>query len=332
MKKLSILLALILICSSLSGVVSLADTRGTYTITFFTNDEHLLIGWDLNDRYHKTVVRSFDYGHVITEDDLPFVSVLLCGFRYGLDDYDSVPRRGWVENPIGYTVEKDMAFEMYVANKPEELANVRFFGAGLILPGDDYYGNYDDVTIGYPVGYTLTSADIPHMPDPPLGGYGWDKEVIWTPDPVGVTVYGGEEFESELVDILAVYFGDSHQRHRPSGDWLIEAHHDLEYGASVRPPAESEIPQYPDEVFIGWSSDSYLHVTGCHFIWTEYRPLGDANTDGVVNSGDAAYILRHSLGLTKSEVHNFDKLADYNNDGAINTGDAAGVLAYAVNG
>ncbi len=232
------------------------------------------------------------------------------------------------ENPLGFEVTKDMTFEAYVANKPDEIAEVRYFGTKLYPPGGNGRYYFLDLTLGYPVGYTLTERDIPLMYLYLPGNY----ELKWTPDPIGATVYGGEEFEAEKVEELTVIFIDPHYYGSGSDRYVLMAYFDLEYGASVEPPREDEIPQYSGEVFIGWDSDDYLYVTGYTPIYAEYRPIGDANTDNVVNLGDAAYILRHALGLTESEVHNFDKLADYNNDGTINTGDAAGVLAFAVNG
>ncbi len=327
MKKLSLLLALVLICSSLSGVVSLADSRGAYTVTFFTNDEYLLIGKERSDVHYDTVVMRFDHGHVITRQDLPYYEILIHGF-------DSEPTRAWVEDPLGYTVEEDTAFEMYIANKPEEMAAVRFFGASLELPGGSNDA-YSDCIIGYPVGHVLTERDLPQRPVPPPGGDGFPyRRLKWTPDPVGVTVYGGEEFESYYEDILSVEFLDPH--HSPCNpDQVIKEYYDIEYGTIVEPPTEDEIPQYPGEVFVGWDSDEYLYeITRALRIYAEYRYLGDANIDSVVNSGDAAYILRYALNLFQApnDIDNFDKLADYNCDGQVNTGDAAGVLAYAVNG
>lgn len=50
--------------------------------------------------------------------------------------------------------------------------------------------------------------------------------------------------------------------------------------------------------------------------------LGDANGDGVVNTGDVSAMLRHFLGMGDINA----ELADVNGDGTVNTGDAACLL------
>ncbi len=324
MKKLSLLMALVFICSSLSGAMSFADGQPrTCTITFFTNDDYLLMG-RTDYEEHKSFEIEREYGHVITNIDLPSFAVLILGC-------DAYVEWAGDESPVGYEVTEDIAFEAYVANKPDEIADVRYFGADMTLI-EISYDSFTDRTIGYPVGHVLTEDDVPEWYPPMVPGSSYpDHYIEWTVEPVGTTVYGGEEFEGTLIEILEVVFYDSHYSRWEDG-WELLTYYDVEYGTSVAPPTEEEIPQYPGEVFIGWASDGYLNVVTSKNIGAEYRPLGDANIDGVVNSGDAAYILRHALGMVKSEVQNFDELADYNCDGAVNTGDAAGVLAVSVNG
>ncbi|MEG1772823.1 MAG: Ig-like domain-containing protein [Clostridia bacterium] len=62
---------------------------------------------------------------------------------------------------------------------------------------------------------------------------------------------------------------------------------------------------------------------------TTYDP-GDANLDGLVNTGDAAFVLRSLIGLeTLSDAGR--AVADVNNDGLVNTGDAALILEMCLN-
>ena len=68
-------------------------------------------------------------------------------------------------------------------------------------------------------------------------------------------------------------------------------------------------------------------VTGDGIPGLEF-PIGDADMNGTVNTGDAALILRHSAGMI-TLTGNALLLADANGDGKINTGDAAAILRYA---
>ncbi|MEG1773133.1 MAG: Ig-like domain-containing protein [Clostridia bacterium] len=72
-------------------------------------------------------------------------------------------------------------------------------------------------------------------------------------------------------------------------------------------------------------SSSYIGTTG----EPTYDP-GDANLDGVVNTGDAAFLLRSFIGL---EVLSDEgrAVSDLNNDGEVNTGDAAMILEMCIN-
>ncbi|MEG1560629.1 MAG: Ig-like domain-containing protein [Clostridia bacterium] len=57
---------------------------------------------------------------------------------------------------------------------------------------------------------------------------------------------------------------------------------------------------------------------------------GDANLDGVVNTGDAAFLLRSFIGLVVlSDAGR--TVSDLNNDGKVNTGDAAMILEICIN-
>ena len=58
--------------------------------------------------------------------------------------------------------------------------------------------------------------------------------------------------------------------------------------------------------------------------------IGDANLDGVVNTGDAATISKYAAGLI--DIGEFAyALSDVNNDGLVNQTDAELVLQYTVN-
>ncbi len=331
MKKISLLLIFILALSSLSSITSLADNNvETHTVTYFTNDEYLRLNYPmgLDDCSYTSVDVEFEHGYVITRFDLPARAIYLGGREYEI---------GWVEgSPVGVEVTEDMAFEAYISNKPEEICHVRFWGDPMVfnnIPKDDYYGDgFLDAVIGYPAGHVFREEDLPGPPEPvPGGGYYEDYHFIWEPNPIGMTVEDGMEFEhiAVLNDTFYVTFWDSHYSHGdPEGvieDFVVP------YGGAVEPP---EPPEYPDEVFIRWGSDGYKYVIRSCNIWAKYAYIGDANVDHVINSGDAAYILRYALDLFQApnDIDNFNKLADYNCDGQVNTGDAAGVLAYAVNG
>lgn len=56
---------------------------------------------------------------------------------------------------------------------------------------------------------------------------------------------------------------------------------------------------------------------------------GDVNMDEVVNTGDAALVLRYAVDLATLTDEQLE-LADYNVDGKVDTGDAAGILRFAV--
>ena len=56
---------------------------------------------------------------------------------------------------------------------------------------------------------------------------------------------------------------------------------------------------------------------------------GDANNDGIINSNDALFALKHSVGLMKLEGEDF-KRTDVNADGVINSSDALQIILYSV--
>ena len=54
---------------------------------------------------------------------------------------------------------------------------------------------------------------------------------------------------------------------------------------------------------------------------------GDINEDGVVNTGDAVYVLKYSAGMIQLDNYGID-MADVNSDKTVNTGDAVLILKY----
>ena len=107
---------------------------------------------------------------------------------------------------------------------------------------------------------------------------------------------------------------------------------DVEYGHSL---TESEFPTPPEHEgyrFTKWSDEGKNITEELRIIYALYEPydakIGDANTDGKVNTADAVYVLRFSanmLTLTEKQL----VCADTNKDGKVNTADAALILKYA---
>lgn len=94
-------------------------------------------------------------------------------------------------------------------------------------------------------------------------------------------------------------------------------------------------PVHPDGYeFIGWDTDftnvqSDLTVKALFNEIESPYDIGDVNMDNVVNTGDAALVLRYAVELATLSDEQLT-LADYNADGKVDTGDAAGILRFAV--
>ncbi|NLB61638.1 MAG: hypothetical protein GX802_04350 [Clostridiales bacterium] len=76
--------------------------------------------------------------------------------------------------------------------------------------------------------------------------------------------------------------------------------------------------------FVGWDTD-FSSVTSDLTVKAQYVMYGDANNDGVLNSGDAVIILLYSLNpveLTENQMIAYD----FNFDTLVNTGDATAIL------
>lgn len=99
-----------------------------------------------------------------------------------------------------------------------------------------------------------------------------------------------------------------------------------------RMPLDAEMCSGFDPSHVGTQTLTVHHNgISCNFELTlnEGKPFmpGDANEDGVVNTADAALVLRYTVGL--AVVINLDA-ADYNMDGTISTGDAGKILRTVV--
>ena len=102
----------------------------------------------------------------------------------------------------------------------------------------------------------------------------------------------------------------------------------VNYGQDVPESAFPTPPEHKGYTFIGWSDDG-KNVTEDRLIYALYdASIGDANTDGEVNTADAVYILKFSanmIGLSDAQKI----CADTNKDGKVNTADAVLILKYA---
>ena len=72
-------------------------------------------------------------------------------------------------------------------------------------------------------------------------------------------------------------------------------------------------------------ADAYYGYTGVCF--HDVGLTGDCNTDGKINTGDAALVLKYSAEMTELSDDRF-ALADVNADGTVNTADAVLILRY----
>ena len=324
MKKLSLLMALILLLSCIPVAVTAYDPM--YEITFFTNDEHVWLiehfpfgdpnieNWEtLTPCYSITIL--MDEGYTISFDDIPGTAIFLGGADYSVE---------WTGDPVGAVVTDNMSFEAVIADRPEEVHNVSFISCDrepITLPSLMTY-EFMEITLGFEDGYTLTESDMPCLPMIEPGSEPHSHHIEWSPEAIGQTVLEDMEFE-------AVMTLNSHFRVRFMT--ILHDHiftyEDVPLNSAVTPP---EPPDYDGLVFTGWDSDSYEYVNCNMTIYAMYFQIGDANTDASIDSGDAALILRYSVSLINPDIVNFDELCDYNRDGHADTGDAVGALRFSV--
>ena len=105
----------------------------------------------------------------------------------------------------------------------------------------------------------------------------------------------------------------------------------VKYGQDLAPEDFPTPPEHFGYTFTGWSDDA-KNIRGDRLIFALYTPnglsIGDANTDGTINTSDAVQILKASAGmLTLTDAQRM--CADTNRDGVVNTSDAVQILRYA---
>ena len=110
--------------------------------------------------------------------------------------------------------------------------------------------------------------------------------------------------------------------------------------ATQRVPAledNTEFPTPPEHkgyTFTGWSDDG-KYFTADRVIYALYElelgdvSIGDANTDGKVDTADAVHILKYCANVVWKLSYIQEITADVNHDGKVNTADATLVLKYA---
>lgn len=103
---------------------------------------------------------------------------------------------------------------------------------------------------------------------------------------------------------------------------------EVDFGDSITAPNP---PEHEGLDFICWSEDisSAVQNMTVFAIYGDNAILGDVNDNDSVDTGDAATILRYSVGLTELSGDQL-RLADINGDSLVNTADAAAVLQLAV--
>lgn len=191
----------------------------------------------------------------------------------------------------------------------------------IIIEGETYSVIFYDMD-GQTV---LSEQEVAHgeaaqAPEPPVhAGYtflGWDNPF--------------ETIRSDL-NVTAIYLETGEVPDEPHtvtfldyDDTLI-AEVEVMHGEAVEPPAD---PVRDGYVFLHWDADLSC-ITEDLVVRPEYRRLGDANGDDLINTGDASTVLRYVVDLTDLDE---DALivSDFNGDNAVNTGDAAAILTYAV--
>ncbi|MEG1560410.1 MAG: dockerin type I domain-containing protein [Clostridia bacterium] len=79
--------------------------------------------------------------------------------------------------------------------------------------------------------------------------------------------------------------------------------------------------------FTNYGAYAYPILSLEDYVLDEEFILGDANMDGVLNSGDAGAILQYCASV-KTFTEDQMKLADFNKDDSVSTGDASAILAF----
>lgn len=109
---------------------------------------------------------------------------------------------------------------------------------------------------------------------------------------------------------------------------------DVIHTASVHRGDDVEMPAAPEHegyTFTGWDHDgkNITQDTTISALYVENFLMGDVNSDGKVNTGDAVMLLKHVAGTAKLNEQQL-AVADFNGDNKVNTGDATAILLYIV--
>ncbi len=326
-------IALLLIVISVSITAKADNENNKFVVTFraelsnpveYPEDFGLL-----TVKYNETDVcvrmvfeRTLDEGTVLDAGLVPDVHIP--------EASKSVKFEGWDIDPYGYTVTDDITFTARFNN--DNTIPVRFDAKVLPdiqnseeVPYNCFApANSSSYIIMVENGYTLTEADMPQYITENPSNVGTNKDTIskgWDESPVGKVVTEPMHFThsfSRAVCVLLLY---------PTSAQSPEMHY-VEYGESLT------APKVPDEcehkLFCGWSA-SFENILppSPYIISAKYHVRGDVNMDDALNTGDAALVLRKSVGLT--ELNEYEsRLADINSDGSINAGDAVAILRMSV--
>ncbi|MEG1559739.1 MAG: Ig-like domain-containing protein [Clostridia bacterium] len=188
----------------------------------------------------------------------------------------------------------------------------------VIVPGAVYTVNFFDMN-----DVLLKTEEVVHGEEaeapanPTHQGYdflGWDKSFSEIRSDLNVTavfIENGEPIETYYTVTFVDYNGT-----------VLSTQEVIEGGSAIAPTQ----PVRDGYVFTHWDKE-FAVINENTTITAVYAILGDANLDGITNTGDAAMILRLLVGVSTIE---YSDVADYNKDGEVNTGDAAAILAFLI--
>lgn len=149
---------------------------------------------------------------------------------------------------------------------------------------------------------------------------GFDNTVIGF-QTLSVTSGGlSAKFEIEIIKAKVIFKMD---------DGTVISEKEYLVGDTVEIPETPQKPGDPDGeyVFAGW--DKEVTVCNGHAVYTAVfkrsERVGDVNHDGIIDTHDAVYLLRHAL---FAELYPFEGTKDLNGDGIFNGRDAVHLLRY----
>ncbi|NLB61552.1 MAG: hypothetical protein GX802_03885 [Clostridiales bacterium] len=229
---------------------------------------------------------------------------------------------GWDIDPEGYAVTEGITFTAKFSN--EDTFPVTFCAKGVATSISEdrpinlyWFGCFESAayTIVVTNGYELQEADIPtphYNPGFQADCLGWDVE------PIGQIITEATVFTEWYYPLCHVFFFNTYTG--KASDQYVRVDDD------AVPPEADEVDGY---IFYGWDKP-YTGVTEhTLYIYAVYYAYGDANTDSLINTGDAVTILKSVNGICElTEMQ--ERLADINNDSVVNTGDAAALLIQLV--